>query len=249
MSTKSKLAAAPALVAAFAMSAGPLEARVMPASAPAAPATASSAGEALSYHRHYRYRRGPSVGDVLAGVLIIGGIAAVANAATRKERYRDRDRPYPQRRSGWDYDDARTIDRAVESCVRAVERDVRVESVDRVDRTERGWDVRGSLYDGKGFTCSLGRDGRIESLDYAGRRDADRSYGEDADFDADDSRARSDDRQYDDDRYARERARQDDGGEPVENDVAEAPQPSYPGGPVPEEGSVDEGPEYPGDAV
>src|SRR3546814_20378012 len=52
--------------------------------------------------------------------------------------------------------------------VTQVERDVRVDSVDSVDRTGEGWRVAGTLYNGEGFTCHIGSDGRIDTVDYAG---------------------------------------------------------------------------------
>ncbi len=67
-------------------------------------------------HRRYRHRRdrGVDAGDVLAGILIIGGIAAIANAAKgSSERYPTRDSRYPEpRRGGVSYDDGRGCDRA-----------------------------------------------------------------------------------------------------------------------------------------
>ncbi|MEL7188243.1 MAG: hypothetical protein AAGK17_01720 [Pseudomonadota bacterium] len=67
------------------------------------PLPGESADEAGDYYRwgrwggyrRYRGRRGVRVGDVLAGVAIIGGIAAIASAAnnndSRRDRRRDRD--------------------------------------------------------------------------------------------------------------------------------------------------------------
>ena len=58
--------------------------------------------DARSYRRHHD---GISAGDVIAGALIIGGIAAVASAASSRNRYDDR---YRDRGRGWGddrYDD------------------------------------------------------------------------------------------------------------------------------------------------
>ncbi|MGB3711926.1 MAG: hypothetical protein WA985_09580 [Erythrobacter sp.] len=38
-------------------------------------------------HRGWRHRRGPSAGDVIAGVAILGGIAAIASAANNNRRH------------------------------------------------------------------------------------------------------------------------------------------------------------------
>src|SRR3546814_7495916 len=98
--------------------------------------------------------------------------------------------------------------------VTQVERDVRVDSVDSVDRTGEGWRVAGTLYNGEGFTCRIGADGRIDTIDYAGF-------------------AARDDRQLGDDRYRAAWANLErQSSAPVPQ--AEA-QPAYPGGPLPGE--------------
>lgn len=181
------------------------------------------------YHRRYRrYRRGVDAGDVLAGVLIIGGIAAIANAASknsrdRDERYRDRDYRYREpdyrdRRDERRYDDPRGIDGAVSRCLSEIERDVRVDQVDSVRRTGEGWQVDGRLYNGDVFTCRIGNDGRIDGIDFNGRELA---YA-----------APTEDRQWSDDRYAAARARMDRQAPPQRRTAASEPQPAYPGGPV-----------------
>lgn len=131
-------------------------------------------------------RRGPSAGDVLAGVAIVGGIAAIASAASNNRRNRDvvvvdRDRPRdwnrdPNRRNDRaPLDDRRTnprssgasgLDSAVNQCLATVERDVRVNDVEVVQRTAQGWLVAGSLFNGSGFECRIGNDGRIEGIDF-----------------------------------------------------------------------------------
>ncbi len=229
MPSMKKLSTAPALLALVSLTAIPAQAAELPRAA--APAVSSAApawapGDDVAYdHRYYRYRRhrGVSAGDVLAGVLILGGIAAVANAAKgSRDRYPQPVPRYPDpRRGDYRYDDGRGIDRAVSMCVDEIERNARVETVDAVNRNADGWSVSGSLYDGQGFTCSIGEDGRIEALDYG--QGTSGYSGADADYGADE------DRQYDDDSYAAARARADDA------------QPAYPGGPLPgeDEGEVD----------
>lgn len=247
-----KLTAAPALIAALSLTIAPATAAdlPLPATAPAhsdaVPAfdiEASQIAEHRRYHR-YRYRRGPGLGDVLAGVLIVGAIAHVAKAATRDDdrRYRDRD---DRRDVRWD--DEGGIDRAVQMCVDAVERERRVETVGRVDRTARGWMVEGTISRGEGFTCRIGDNGRIEAIDYGTRgvrydddhgddgreyddpEYGDREYGdryEDSDYRSDDDDRRDDDdRQWDDDRYASEWSRADREAA----DSSGYAQPSYPG--------------------
>lgn len=93
-----------------------------------------------------RQKEGVDVGDIIAGALIIGGIAAIASASSR-----DRDR------SG-DPDYGRGVSRgfadrtAVEQCVRAAQRQAsryggwaRVTDVTRVERSRDGYKVRGRL--------------------------------------------------------------------------------------------------------
>ncbi|NBC87902.1 MAG: hypothetical protein GVX90_00105, partial [Alphaproteobacteria bacterium] len=151
-----------------------------------------------------RGRRGVDAGDVLAGVLVIGGIAAIASAASNNRRERERDvvvierdrvryddryddRRRDDRRYEDRYDDRRYgkrrssprrspaprsgasgLDNAVDMCLTEIERDVRVEEVDNVRRTARGWSVAGSLFSGSSFLCTIGDDGRIEAIDYGG---------------------------------------------------------------------------------
>lgn len=225
-----RLAGASALLAAASMAIAPATAAELPAATPLANVAGhsgwDSGSQSAANHRHYRYRRhrGVDAGDVIGGLLVIGGIAAIASAASNSAReadYRYRDRSYPYRggdyrdrpyqyrphRGDSRYTDSRGIDRAVDMCVRAVERDVRVESVDSVDRQAGGWRVEGSIYNGEGFTCRIGNDGRIDGIDYGARR-----------WDGADA-GQADDRQWSDAEYIEARRNQN-------------AQPAYPGGPV-----------------
>ncbi|QYJ08578.1 hypothetical protein KUV82_10145 [Qipengyuania flava] len=201
-----------------------------------APAWAPGDDNADRYRRYrYRRHRGIDAGDVLTGVLILGGIAAIASAAKgsgdrdvrRDRRYRE---PY---RGDYRYNDGRGIDRAVSMCVREIERNVRVETVDNVNRSAVGWNVTGSLYNGQGFSCSIGEDGRIEAIDYGngvtGYSDVPTDYQAGAD------------RQHSDDVYTAARLRTDT----AQADYAGGPQPAYPGGPLPGE-DPQQLPEYDG---
>lgn len=130
---------------------------------------------------------GIDAGDVIAGAVIIGGIAALAGAFDgddRRDRYRDR-RGYRHGARG-----------AVQRCVAAVERDARrsgyrnvnVTEIRDVDRKRDHLRVRGRLvvdgrYDRRGygrydrnrgydqgkFTCRINR-GRVYDIDYSGVR-------------------------------------------------------------------------------
>ena len=258
MSLFRKWAAAPALLATASLTASPAYAAQLPVvQAPIAqaegvtsydPADQTYENHRYRRYRHYRHHRGPGLGDVLTGVLIIGGIAAIANRAKRDDdrRYRDRDWRYPEpRRDNARWDDGRGIDRAVSMCVDEVERDRRVETVDRANRTPEGWEISGTVASGEGFSCTIGEDGRIEAVDYGSRG----SWREDEDRDNDFARA-TEDNQWDDDRYAAERERLDrQASAPLDS----GPQPAYPGGPIDGEEPVDEdlevGTGYPGKAI
>ncbi|MGY6551644.1 MAG: hypothetical protein ACXIT4_07065 [Erythrobacter sp.] len=147
-------------------------------------------------------RRGVRAGDVLAGAAIIGGITAIAVAASNNNRRRARtrdviiverdrvrdDRPNFDERdldrrnfdrreaaraprmggAGMARSGANGIDRAVGQCVDRVREDVRIDSVDLVERTAQGWMVGGVLFNGGDFLCQISNDGRTIEVDYSG---------------------------------------------------------------------------------
>ena len=176
-------------------------------------------------YRGYRHRNRVDAGDVIAGVAVIGAIAAIASAANKnRDRDRYRDRRYPA--SYPSYDRTSGLDRAVDQCVREIERDARVGDVDGVDRTGSGWRVTGSLYNGDGFTCSIGNDGRIDGIDYGQRGFSGAGYGTEPTYSGED------DRQWDDAAYTQARANAGY-AEPAASPTPDSQsQPAYPGGPV-----------------
>ena len=200
-----RFAAASASAAAFSL-AMPAAAVELPQAAPASAhhAPAVYEGDVAQNHRWGRYRGRDRVdaGDVLAGVLIIGAVAAIAGAAKK-----DRDRverpappPYPSDDYGYqsntDERDGRGLDRAVDMCVDEIERGQdRVEGVDGANRTGEGWTVSGALEGGQGFTCRIDNMGRIRAIDIGGSRAA---------------LEPSENNQYSDDVYARARVAQAD---------------------------------------
>ena len=132
------------------------------------------------YRGHRRHRDGISGGDVLAGILVIGGIAAIASAASknnRDRRYEDRD----YRNENARYDDRRAdtrgndrydrgtgdMESAINVCSDAAERqagrDARVSAIESVVRDGEGWRVEGELSnsDERSFLCGA-RDGRVD---------------------------------------------------------------------------------------
>ncbi|MGN6496794.1 MAG: hypothetical protein ACTHK5_05560 [Tsuneonella sp.] len=231
MSNVSRISGGIALLAAATMAATPaaaasFEAQTARSSVPVAAAWDSNGQNADQYRRYrYRHHDGIDGGDVLAGVLILGGIAAIASAASnssrnRTYRYPDtypnpdyRTRPYEYRpyRGDSRYLDSNGINGAIDSCVREIERDRRIGRVDSVDRLSDGWRVTGSVAGGEGFTCRVGNDGRIDDVDYGAR----------AGWQGSDAAPGAADRQWSDDQYASARAAQSQA------------QPAYPGGPLP----------------
>jgi hypothetical protein len=176
------------------------------------PAIALAAAAALSMTatpamaRHWHRDRGIDAGDVFAGLIIIGGIAAVAAAASKSNRekrererdyrypdsdYRsdDRDYRYPERDDRYHYPDRRygddrrgtepysgsyrgdsSMDGAVNICTAEVERGREsVDTVESVSRDDDGWRVDGRTERGGDFSCTVGRDGRIERVTVDGR--------------------------------------------------------------------------------
>lgn len=116
---------------------------------------------AMARDRHYgRGGDGIDAGDVIAGALIIGGIAAVASAASNNDRYNDRynDRRYDDRYDDRGYNSdygyyrngygSRT---AVEQCVQAAQRDAgrygraRITDVTSINRIRGGYEIKGRL--------------------------------------------------------------------------------------------------------
>lgn len=75
----------------------------------ATPALAHGRGD-WGRHRHYR-GNGISGGDLLAGLLVIGGVAAIASAASKKSDEQQRDRSsYPGGPDDYDRDYERSAD-------------------------------------------------------------------------------------------------------------------------------------------
>jgi hypothetical protein len=152
----------------------------------------SSATPAFAEHRD---RDGVSAGDVIAGALIIGGIAAVASAASNNnDRY---DRDYRYDRAGYGYDRGYgyrndnawrgSPRRAVEQCVYAAERNAARYSYGRADvtdvrdirETRYGYEVRGRIAvnsNGRDWRRGDGYYGRGWGGDYRGWNDNLRGY-------------------------------------------------------------------------
>ncbi len=143
----------------------------------------------------YRDRDGISAGDVIAGALIIGGIAAIASAASNND-----DRDYRYDRAGYggygydqgygyrdDYAARGNPRRAVEQCVRAAERNAARYSYGRADvtdvrdirETRYGYEVRGRIAvnsNGRDWRRGDGYYGRGWNGDYRGWNNNLRGY-------------------------------------------------------------------------
>lgn len=165
-------------------------ARLMLGAVAATALTAASATPALA--DDHRDRGGISAGEIIAGAVVIGGIAALAGAFDG-DRGRDRwdDRNFRgdrwDRRGGWDRGGFGFGPRAaVDRCVRGAENQARrfggyrfadVIDVRDIDRTRNGFRVRGRIEVGGGwnrndrgrFTCRI--DGRgAPRIDFDGIR-------------------------------------------------------------------------------
>ncbi len=235
----SRFASAAAAAAALSMVATPAAAVDLPAPFESAHGythvNTGDAGEADGWRRYRRHRdRGIDAGDVIAGVVVVGALAALIGSASRSSRDRDR---YEERRVRYDdrrdrgYE-SRGIESAVDMCVDQVEyRDNRVENVDRADRSASGWNVSGTLSDGERWSCFIDNSGEVRSIDYgraAYQSGAATSSGTQL-SDVDYARARASTRTPADTAYSYDTA-----------PAADEPRPAYPGGPLPGEEGYDE---------
>lgn len=119
-------------------------------------------------------------GDVITGILIVGGIAAVASAVSSRDRNRD------QRRDA-DDDDPREADYrtdrapggqyaaapswtesgiagAVDRCTSEISGAADQSEVEAVTRAGEGWRVQGRTGEGRAFSCTVDGNGRIRNI-------------------------------------------------------------------------------------
>jgi hypothetical protein len=214
----------------------------VPASAAALPVGRSVASVAdglapiASHGRRYRDHRddGIGAGDVIAGVLVLGAVAAIAGAFDGRDG-RDEPRRYPADARRDDRDaESRGLSRAVDMCVAELEgRGDRVTRIDSATRDAAGWRVEGVSEDDGSFVCRIGNDGRVRDIGAGGNVSYQAALPGEAD------------RQYADSVYARLRDRQ--GATPAAPQDApqyepygDEPLPAYPGGPLPGEEGYDE---------
>ena len=154
----------------------------------AAASTAATPAMARGWGGQYRHHDRVDGGDILAGILIIGGIAAIASAASNAKKARpsqgDYREPLPRQREaapGYGRDDNRPewregtgegggIDSAINRCIDEVNRGkTRVGEVDSVNRDASGWRVAGTTTGNGNFSCMIDRDGRIRNVNIDGQ--------------------------------------------------------------------------------
>lgn len=146
--------------------------------------------------RYDRNRDGISAGEVIAGAVVIGGLAAILSSSNG--RYRDGydgNRYDGRYNDGYDYRSQGNSRQAIERCVSAVERggsrrtDVDVTRITDVDRIRGGYRIEGRLavdyanrgrgYEGRGYEDrGRGYDDRGRGYDDRGRgyESRDRGY-------------------------------------------------------------------------
>ena len=162
----------------------------------AMPASAQYRGD-----RH-RDRDGISAGEVIAGAVVIGGLAAILSS--NNGNYRDGyygDRYDGRYNNGYDYRRYGGSRQAIQQCVNAVEsrggrrNDVDVQRITDVSRIRGGYRIEGRVavdyrggYNGGGYDRGdrYDRDGRWDRNDRDGRYDRGDRYDRDGRYDRDD---------------------------------------------------------------
>ena len=95
-----------------------------------------------------RRDRGIDAGDIITGVAVLGGVAAIIAALDGgNDRYRSYDRGYNYGRtsSGYGYNGYNSAQAAVNACGREAQRYGRNIQITDLDRTSRGFRVRGRV--------------------------------------------------------------------------------------------------------
>ena len=123
------------------------------------------------HHHHHDHVDG---GDVVAGVIVVGILAAILASSSKKKHDRETGRnDYPEQRGNISSEDA-----AVDACVSATENQfgdrASVRDINAVNRTADGWDVEGVVQkringrdsrnlEQRRFTCSI-RYGALDNV-------------------------------------------------------------------------------------
>ncbi len=150
--------------------------------------TSAAVAQYRDYDRGSERDRGISAGDIIAGAVVLGGIAAIAGSLGRGNDYRNDDRYYRGGNYGYYNGNPRA---AVEQCVNAANRDARsrgyryaqVTQVRDVNDTDYGWKIKGNLvvdgdrgyydrgYDSRRYNSGYYNNGRYNDR-YGYRQDA-----------------------------------------------------------------------------
>jgi hypothetical protein len=140
-------------------------------------------GRGRGWDRHHHRDNGVGAGEVIAGVAVLGAIAAIAGVF---DGGRDRENepvpvPYPDAGPGYrgvpgDYGapaggygvpaGGSGLDRAVDICVGEIEATgTGITGVDGANRTGDGWFVSGTVDSGAPFSCRIDNDGRVGNVE------------------------------------------------------------------------------------
>lgn len=138
-------------------------------------ATPAMAGPRWGWGGHRHHDR-VDAGDIFTGILIIGGIAAIASAANnnkKRDRYdrRDRDdryeRDYVREDNRPQWQDGTGVNGAINRCLGEVTRGANQNAeIDAVNRDGDGWKVEGRA-EGGDFSCIIDGAGRIRNIQIA----------------------------------------------------------------------------------
>jgi hypothetical protein len=164
--------------------------KILTGTAAAAMLTVGAAAPAEAQYRYRDRDRGIDAGDVIAGVAIVGGIAAIASAVSNSNRSRYGysyggnygyapaygSTGYGYAPQGYGYGGGHYgAQGAVSACTYQAQRYGRVSITDVDQRNARRYRVRGVIdgnrgyygggYDRTGFTCTARDDGRITKFD------------------------------------------------------------------------------------
>lgn len=154
-----------------------LAATLLSAAALSMVATPAMAGPRWGWGGHRHHDR-VDAGDIFTGILIIGGIAAIASAASnndskKRDRYerRDRDdryeRDYAREDNRPQWQDGNGVNGAINRCLGEVTRGANQNAeIDAVNRDGDGWKVEGRT-EGGDFSCIIDGAGRIRNIQIA----------------------------------------------------------------------------------
>lgn len=139
-----------------------------------APAFARHRDYGYGHHWKHRHHDRVDAGNVIAGVAVVGILAAILSSSAKKKREREAGRDdYPEQRGNITSEEA-----AVDACVVATEAQAgeraSVRDINQVDRNADGWDVEGVVQkriewrntretERRRFTCSI-RFGAVQDI-------------------------------------------------------------------------------------